>query len=66
MSIYELIRVTPALGELITHRSSQANLYQQAIKDGYRPMREYGIRKIMQGLTSVEEVLAVTVAESES
>jgi type II secretory ATPase GspE/PulE/Tfp pilus assembly ATPase PilB-like protein len=64
MSIYELIRITPAMGELITHRSGQANLLQQALKDGYRPMREYGIRKVMQGLTSVEEVLAVTVAES--
>ena len=66
MSIYELIRITPTLGEMITHRASQASLLQQALKDGYRPMREYGVRKVMQGYTSVEEVIAVTVAESES
>ena len=65
MSIYEVIRLTPAMGELITHRASQADMLQQALKDGYRYMREYGVRKIMQGLTSVEEVMAVTVAESE-
>jgi type II secretory ATPase GspE/PulE/Tfp pilus assembly ATPase PilB-like protein len=38
-------------------------MLQQAIRDGYRPMREYGVRKILQGLTSVEEVLSVTVME---
>ncbi len=65
MSIYEVIRITAALGELITRRAPHADLLQQAIKDGYRFMREYGVRKIMQGYTSVEEVLSVTVAEHE-
>ena len=65
MSIYEVIRVTAAMGELITRRAPHNELLQQGIKDGYRFMREYGVRKIMQGLTSVEEVLSVTVAEHE-
>lgn len=65
MSIYELVRLTPPMGELITHRASSAQLYQQAYKDGYRPMREYGVRKILAGLTSIDEVISVTVAESE-
>lgn len=66
MSIYELIRVTPALAELITHRESRHALLAQALKDGYRPLRDYGVRKILAGLTSVEEVLSVTVSEGES
>jgi type II secretory ATPase GspE/PulE/Tfp pilus assembly ATPase PilB-like protein len=65
MSIYELVRLTPAMGELVTHRASNQQLYQQAYKDGYRPMREYGVRKILAGLTSIDEVISVTVAESE-
>ncbi len=65
MSIYELVRITPAMGELITHRASSQQLYQQAYKDGYRPMREYGVRKILAGNTSIDEVISVTVAESE-
>jgi type II secretory ATPase GspE/PulE/Tfp pilus assembly ATPase PilB-like protein len=65
MSIYELVRITPALGELITQRSPHKALQAQAIKDGYRHMREYGVRKVMAGLTSAEEVIAVTVADSE-
>jgi type II secretory ATPase GspE/PulE/Tfp pilus assembly ATPase PilB-like protein len=65
MSIYELIRITPALADLISHRAAHQQLVVQATKDGYRPMREYGIRKILAGLTSIEEVISVTVADSE-
>jgi type II secretory ATPase GspE/PulE/Tfp pilus assembly ATPase PilB-like protein len=65
MSIYELVRLTPAMGELITQRASSQQLYQQAFRDGYRPMREYGVRKILAGLTTIDEVISVTVAESE-
>jgi type II secretory ATPase GspE/PulE/Tfp pilus assembly ATPase PilB-like protein len=65
MSIYELIRMTNAMAELITHKSSQAVLLAQAVKDGYRPLREYGVRKILAGLTTVEEVMSVTVSEGE-
>jgi type II secretory ATPase GspE/PulE/Tfp pilus assembly ATPase PilB-like protein len=66
MSIYELIRITPALADLISHRRSHQDLLAQAITDGYRPMREYGIRKVLAGLTSIDEVISVTVAESEA
>ncbi|MDZ4287064.1 MAG: ATPase, T2SS/T4P/T4SS family, partial [Prosthecobacter sp.] len=65
MSIYELVRVTPAMGELITQRASSQALMVQAYKDGYRPMREYGVRKVLAGNTTVEEVISVTVAEAE-
>jgi len=65
MSIYELVRLTPAMGELITHKASSGQLMQQAYKDGYRPMREYGVRKVLAGNTTIEEVISVTVAEAE-
>lgn len=65
MSIYELVRLTPAMGELITHRASGQQLLQQAYKDGYRPMREYGVRKVLAGNTTIDEVISVTVAEAE-
>jgi general secretion pathway protein E len=65
MSIYELVRLTPSMGELITHKASSAQLMEQAYKDGYRPMREYGVRKVLAGNTTIEEVISVTVAESE-
>ncbi len=63
MSIYELVRITAAMGELITSKASSQALTQQALADGYRPMREYGLRKVLAGKTTVEEVISVTVAE---
>ncbi len=63
MAIYELVRITAAMGELITSKASSQALTQQAIADGYRPMREYGLRKVLAGKTAVEEVISVTVAE---
>lgn len=65
MSIYELVRLTPAMGELVTHKASSGDLMKQAYRDGYRPMREYGVRKVLAGHTTIEEVISVTVAESE-
>jgi type II secretory ATPase GspE/PulE/Tfp pilus assembly ATPase PilB-like protein len=66
MSIYELVRITPAMAELIIQRAGVQALMVQAYRDGYRPMREYGVRKILAGNTTVEEVISVTVAESEA
>ena len=63
MSIYELVRLTAAMGELVTSGAGQAALMVQPAKDGYRPMREYGVRKILAGNTTVEEVVSVTVAD---
>ena len=63
MSIYELVRITAAMGELITAKASAQALAQQAMADGYRPMREYGLRKVLAGKTTIEEVISVTVAE---
>jgi type II secretory ATPase GspE/PulE/Tfp pilus assembly ATPase PilB-like protein len=63
MSIYELVRVTPGMSELITSKSGSQALMQQAVADGYRPMREYGLRKVLEGITSLDEVISVTVAE---
>ena len=36
---------------------------EQAIRDGYVPMRTYGWHKAMQGETTIEEVISVTTTE---
>jgi type II secretory ATPase GspE/PulE/Tfp pilus assembly ATPase PilB-like protein len=35
----------------------------QALRDGYVPMRTYGWYKVMQGSTTIEEVISVTSSE---
>ncbi|KAB7623159.1 GspE/PulE family protein [Alkalilimnicola sp. S0819] len=58
--LYELLRITPALRELITAEADLPALRAQAIKEGLRPMRLSGARKIAQGVTDIDEVIKVT------
>lgn len=60
MAIYEIAMVTPALQDLISRKASANELTRQARRDGFISMREYGWRKVLEGSTTVEEVMRVT------
>ncbi|MFT4176390.1 MAG: GspE/PulE family protein [Luteolibacter sp.] len=60
LAIYEVIVLSPALQELVAHGAPANEMRVQALKDGYVPMRTYGWHKVMQGETTVEEVISVT------
>jgi type II secretory ATPase GspE/PulE/Tfp pilus assembly ATPase PilB-like protein len=47
----------------VTHRAPAAEIRTQALKDGYIPMRIYGWHKVMQGQTTVEEIISVTATD---
>ena len=63
LAIYEVCLLTNKLQHLINSRAHPAELYGQAIADGYMPMREYGFQKVLAGETTLEEVLAVTATD---
>lgn len=63
-ALYEVVILTQALQELISARAAGAELKEQAVRDGYIPMREYGWYKVMKGETTVEEVVSVTATEA--
>ena len=63
LAIYEVCLLTGALQHLINSRAHPAEMYRQALKDGYLPMREYGFQKVLAGETTIEEVLAVTATD---
>ena len=52
--------MTEKVQELITSRSSKQELYQQGKLDGFRNMREYGWEKVIEGITTIEEVVSST------
>jgi general secretion pathway protein E len=60
MCVPELLRVTPALRDLILTQEREDQLEAQARKDGYLTMKEWGNALVEQGLTSKEEVARVT------
>ncbi|MCC5838764.1 MAG: Flp pilus assembly complex ATPase component TadA [Opitutales bacterium] len=61
--IFEIFEITEAVQQLIYDHASLSELRQAARAAGMRTMREDGIRKAITGLTTLDEVLAVTVAD---
>jgi type II secretory ATPase GspE/PulE/Tfp pilus assembly ATPase PilB-like protein len=60
LAIYEIAVVTGALQDLIAQKASSSALLRQARQDGFISMREYGWRKVLEGVTTLEEVMRVT------
>jgi general secretion pathway protein E len=60
--IYELITVTEGFAHLIREETDLAALRQQSTKDGMKPLRIAGAYKIVEGVTTAEEVLKGTTA----
>lgn len=63
LAIYEVILLTPAMQELVAHGAAANKMREQAFRDGYVPMRTYGWHKVMQGQTTIEEVISVTSSD---
>jgi type IV pilus assembly protein PilB len=62
-ALYEVMRVTEELKELILSGASAAELKRQAMADGMQTLRQAGIGKVQLGMTTVEEILRVTMAD---
>ncbi|MDC0504252.1 GspE/PulE family protein [Verrucomicrobiales bacterium] len=65
LAIYEVCMLTAGLQEMVTAGRPYSALKEQAIKDGFLPMRGYGYAKVMEGQTTLEEVVSVTTTEME-
>ena len=64
MALHEVLIVTDPLRDLVIDGVSSTQMKTAAIAEGMVTLRQIGIRKIREGLTSIEEVLAVTMADS--
>jgi type IV pilus assembly protein PilB len=58
-SIYEVIKITPTLQELIVKRPSAQEIWSLARKEGARSVFEDGLEKVKNGLTSIEELVRI-------
>lgn len=63
LAIYEIALLTVPMQELIAHGAPASEVKALAMEEGYVPMREYGWRKVMQGETTIEEVISVTSSD---
>lgn len=63
MGIFELLPIDDPTRALIYDNVTAGRLRAHARQNGMRTMREDGIRKVLAGLTTIEEVVAVTVSD---
>ena len=62
IGLYEVMEITDELRELILIGASALELRKKAIDDGMITLRESGLYKIRDGVTTIEEVVRETVA----
>jgi type IV pilus assembly protein PilB len=63
LALYEVMRFTDTLKEMVLQGASTAELKLGAIKNGMMTLRMSGIRKISDGVTTPEEVMRVTMGD---
>lgn len=64
-AIFELIPIDADLRSLITKRASAQEIREFAKSKGYLTLWDSGIKKVEEGITSVEEVLRVTLIKED-
>jgi type IV pilus assembly protein PilB len=60
VGIYQVMPVSEAMGRIIMENGNALQLAEQAKSEGIADLRESGLNKIRQGITSLEEINRVT------
>jgi type IV pilus assembly protein PilB len=60
VGVFEILKVTKELSNLIAKRPTEEEILKVARKQGMISMEEDGILKVLSGITSLEEVMRVT------
>jgi type IV pilus assembly protein PilB len=60
IGIFEILKISEKIKELIFAKAPTQEIEAQAKKEGYRTMLEDGLDKVQEGLTTLKEVLGAT------
>lgn len=60
LGIFELIKITDTLRNLITGSAPLEKIREVALREGMHTLKEDGLRKVGRGITTLEEVIRVT------
>jgi len=61
VGLYEVMPMKEELKELVLSRASTSEIKKEAIRLGMKTLRQSGIAKIKEGVTTIEEVLRSTI-----
>jgi type IV pilus assembly protein PilB len=62
VAIYEVMPITPELRILILRNASAAEIREVARSQGMKTLRQAGLLKVLEGTTTPQEVLRVTLS----
>jgi type IV pilus assembly protein PilB len=60
VGIYQVMPITDSIQRIILSEGTAMDIAAQALKDGVRDLRQSGLVKVRAGVTTLEEVIAVT------
>jgi type IV pilus assembly protein PilB len=63
VALYEVMPVTDEIKELILHGGSTIEVKREAMRLGMKTLRQAGLTKVKEGITTLEEVLRVTAKD---
>lgn len=61
VGIYEVVKITPALQQIIMEEGNSLQIAEIAQKEGFNNLRQSGLLKVLEGITSLEEANRVTL-----
>jgi len=59
IAIYEVMPISEKISKLIVEKASASDIQKQAISEGMLTMKQDGYVKVLEGITTVDEVLRV-------
>jgi type IV pilus assembly protein PilB len=65
IGVFEVVRITPRMANLIQNRASLPELRAAARDEGMKLLLDSGLDKVRAGLSSLEEVLTVAASDGE-
>jgi len=60
IGVFEVLSISEGVRDLIMRRANADEIREQAVKEGMRTMIEDGVKKVLSGTTTIEEVLRAT------
>jgi len=58
--VYEMLIVSEAIRHLIVNKADSPTIFRKALEEGMQPLRADGTRKVIAGMTTLEELMRVT------
>ncbi|WP_367111177.1 type IV-A pilus assembly ATPase PilB [uncultured Psychrobacter sp.] len=60
VGIYEVMKIVPDISRIIMEDGNAIDIKDAALKNGFRDLRRSGVLKVLQGVTSIQEMMRVT------